>query len=219
MTAKNNKLPFLTAQARMKSRYGITMPRDSFIEKAYYVWRSIGNIARDEKIMDTEVPSDRKIPLPSGCEFLDSVTSEVSNTGVGDGFDSSGYKASSSSEDNTVDYRLEDDYIIINDDRMVGYPVRIRYSSILTDDDGLPMLNDKEVEAIAANVAMQKAEIDLFSGVATAGEILKYIKPEAVRLLQAAGMDEKLSEDDLDKILNIKASWEQKTYGNRLKFR
>jgi hypothetical protein len=217
MEANAHKLPFLTAKARMKSRYGIEMELDDFIEKAYYIWRSIGNIAINQKSVEYVIPENNIITLPSDCEFLDSVRLKY-NLYNADGFDSSGRK--STEKETTVSYdTIEDKAIKITNIGLEGLDVILEYSSIAVDPDGLPFLNDPEVEAIAANVAKQKAEIDLFRNIKGADSILQYIKPEADRLLIAARNDEKITDDGLNKLLDVKSSWDRKTFGEKFNFK
>lgn len=217
MSTTINKLPFLTAKARMKSRYGIEMELDDFIEKAYYIWRDIGNIATREKTMEVVIPDSGLITLPSDCEFLDSVRLK-NNLYLTAGHSSSGKKVAET-EVNVLYSAIDDKNIKITSVGLEGLDLILEYSSIAADSDGLPLLSDREVNAIAANVAMQKTEIDLFRKIKGADVVLQYIKPEADRLLLAAKSDEKISDDNLNKILDIKTSWNRKTFGSRFDFR
>lgn len=216
MEAIVRKLPFLTAKARMKSRYGIDMELDEFIEKAYYIWRSIGNIATNQKTVDALIPDDNIITLPSDCETLDSVRLKH-KLEYDSGYDSSGIKTEE--KEALLNYvRVGDKAIKITSIGVEGLDIVIEYSAISADADGLPMINDPEVEAIAANVARQKAEIDLFRNITGADKTLQYIAPIADRLLVAARNDEKISDDGLNKILDIKTSWDRKSFGERFNF-
>lgn len=217
MSTADHKLPFLTAKARVKSRYGIEMELDDFIEKAYYIWRSIGNIATKSKTIEVVNPDNGMITLPSDCEFLDSVRIK-NNLYFTNGYSSSGKKVEET-EVNVEYVTVDDKNIKITSIGLEGLDLVIEYSSITVDPDGLPLLNDPEVEAIAANVAMQQSEINLFRNIAGADKQLQYIKPIADRLLLAAKSSEKLSDDNLNKILDIKTSWNRKTFGDRFDFR
>jgi len=46
--------------------------------------------------------------------------------------------------------------------------------------------------------------------------MLQYISLEASRLMTAAKIDERINDDGLDKLLNIKSSWDRKVYGRRI---
>ncbi len=240
LEAKVKKLPFLTARARMVSRYGINIEKDDFIERAYYIWRDIGNIAVSNHRFSIAVPADRVVELPSDCEFIRAVTTDdvvpntVENTALGNyRYDSTGIKSeispdaavlSSASSVKasksyqygvSVDYTIGDGFIKITSATMINRPVTIQYQAIAVDDDGLPLLNDKEINAISANMALQESEKSLFQGVKGADVLVQYLKLDADRLFQAAKVPEKITDDALDKVLDIKTSWDRKTFGNR----
>ena len=241
LSPKSRNLPFLTARARLSSRYQISLETDDFIERGYYIWRDIGNIATKTNHFDVTVPADGVVSLPNDCEFVESVTatSEVmpdtlkNSTRSKYSMDSGGWKQdsrpakdSTSAEDSvkasdqysygvSVNYSTGDGFIQVTSPTMYKRPIRIRYSAIHLDKDGLPFINDNEVHAIAGNLALQEAEQKLFQGMKGADVLVQYLKPEADRLLQAAKTPERISDDELDKALDIKASWDRKVYGRR----
>ncbi len=240
LAAKKNHLPFLTSKARLKSRYGVTMADDDFIERAYYIWREIGNIATAPRHFDVVVPQDLIVYLPKDCEFVNSVTTGSltdanGNSGTitytsggremesrpGTGMLSTQHEANSSSlhvEGESVNYTMGRGFIKLTSIDLFGRVVNVGYDAIDSDDDGLPFLNDKEVEAIACNMAMQKAQMDMFQRILGAEKIVAMLQPEAVRLMVAAKSPEKISDDAIDAILDVKNSWDRKTYGNRFKY-
>ena len=97
--------------------------------------------------------------------------------------------------------------------------VMVVYRSFDTDEDGLPFLNDKEVAAVAAGVAKREMVKKAFMGVAlkdkTSVALLQYITAESARLLTAAKIDENITDDAIDKMLDVKTSWDRKQYGRR----
>jgi len=238
--AKKNHLPFKTAKARLKSRYGITISEDDFIEKAYYIWREIGNIATDAKFYSVTVPQDLIIYLPKDCEFVNSVTSGSMSDAMGNsgtitmnsggrvmevrpsaGMLTNDYESRVNNlhpEGESVNYIIGDGFIKLTTQDFFGRVVAIQYDAISIDEDGLPLLNDKEVEAISANLALQQAQIEMFKRVQGADKLYAMLQPEAVRLMVAAKTPEKISDEALDRMLDIKVSWDRKTFGNRYKF-
>lgn len=101
------------------------------------------------------------------------------------------------------------------------YPkVIIIYHGIFVDDDGLPLLNDKELRAVAAFVAytsiykdtLKKRTADKYSYA-----LLQSVKEDWLRLCNAARIKEHLNQNDMDRILDAKASWDRKSYGKSLK--
>lgn len=239
-TPRSNQLPFQTARARLASRYGLSLDTDDYIERAYYVWRDIGNIALAQRTFDVIVPADGIVTLPSDCEFIESaVTRDVipgtpRNTTDGKyDMNSGGYrhdvrpdKEVTSAEDSvrastnysygiTVNFEIGDGYIHVTSSTMANRPITIRYSAISVGTDGLPLLNDKEVNAIAGNLALQEAERELFKGIKGAEIKVQYLKQESDRLFQAAKTPERINDNELDKVLDIKVSWDRKVYGRR----
>jgi hypothetical protein len=93
------------------------------------------------------------------------------------------------------------------------------YRMIDLDDDGLPLLNDKEVEGIAAEVAKRDLIRKAFQGVGLKDKsnmtILQYMTTEANRLMTAAKIDENLTDDAINKMLDIQTSWDRKVYNSR----
>lgn len=240
LAAKKNHLPFKTAKSRLKSRYGITLPEDEFIEKAYYIWRDIGNIATDPRRYSAVVPQDLIVYLPKDCEFVNSVTTGSMTEPTGNsgtimytsggremesrpsaGLLSNDYEARVTNlrpEGESINYELGVGFIKLTSQDLFGRTIMIQYDAISVDEDGLPLLNDKEVEAIAVNLAFQQAQIDMFRRIQGSDKLAAMLKPEADRLLLAAKSPEKISDEALDRMLDVKTSWDRKTFGNRYKF-
>jgi len=236
--AKKRHLPFLTAMAKAQQRYAIDMKTDEFIEMAYDVWRSIGNIATKATRYFTKVPDDMMIELPANTEFIESVTS-VDQKAVVTTFDSGGEKerhvpamavrsnipdknqSITTSPGSTINYLLVDNNTIqITSPEMINEDIMIVYRTIDTDDDGLPILNDKEVAAIAAEVARRWFVKQMFLDVGPTANnrivtMLQMVTSEADRLMAAAKIDETITDDAIDKMLDIKTNWDRKQYGRR----
>jgi len=242
-TAKARHLPFMTAATRLNDRYHIVLNDDTFIERAYYIWRSIGNIATELKTAIVSVGSDLIVTLPQDCEFVrilvsDAFSDSMHNSGsFGDySFSPKGRSpevkpdpAMTSVEANAkaslasvpgerLGYVTYDGYLKVNSPLMAGKPATLVYNSILVGTDGLPLLNDLEVDAIAINLAVIEAEQGLFRKEPGADKILQYLAPKAEIALCAAKADEKISDDGLDQLLDQKSSWGRKVFNNRLHF-
>jgi len=97
--------------------------------------------------------------------------------------------------------------------------VMVVYHGILADEEtGLPLLNDKELDAIAAYVGyvlLRKESIRKRDG-----DLLKFsqiIEKDWLRLCNAARIPEHLSQNDMDRILDVKVRWDRKSYAHGLK--
>ena len=58
LQAKARHLPFMTGSTLLNDRFKISWDDDTYIERAYYIWRSIGNIAVELKVANVMVGMD-----------------------------------------------------------------------------------------------------------------------------------------------------------------
>lgn len=230
--AKIRSLPFLSALHLAHELYDLTMKEDDFIEMGYKVWRDIGNVAPVLTRFFTKVPEDYVIELPPHCEFVESVT--IINRPIMDSnFDSAGRKdfrapanvnnvvtphmnaSMTTSPGESVNYSLEVGAVKITSPEALGNDIMVVYRSILTGEDGLPLLNDKEVAAIAAEVTKRITIRRAFMDVNSNKDVMTFIIAEAARCMAAAKIDEYINDDAVDRLLDIKTSWDRKTFGHR----
>jgi len=219
------------------------MRDDDFIEPAYYIWRSIGNIATELKTVVVTVGDDLVVTLPQDCEFVRVLAStEFQDTRNYNGsFGDYSYSpkgrspevrpdpATTSVEANVksplasipgerVSYKTYQGYLKVASPLMAGKTATLVYNSILKGDDGLPLLNDLEVEAIAITMALRKAEEGLWRKEPGSDKLVQYLAPMSEKALCAAKSDEKISDDGLDALLDQKTSWGRKVFNNRFNF-
>ena len=99
------------------------------------------------------------------------------------------------------------------------YPkVMVVYHGILQDEDELPLVNEKELTAIAAFVAyaslykegIKKKDINIM-------KLAQTVKEDWLRACNAARVSEHLTQNDMDAILDAKTSWNRKSYGKSYK--
>ena len=97
--------------------------------------------------------------------------------------------------------------------------VMVIYHGILVNEEtGLPMITDKEMQAIAAYVgfallyreSLQKRDPNLM-------QMAIQVKQEWLRACTAARVPEHLSQNDMDKILDASVRWDRKQYGKSIK--
>ena len=220
---KKRHLPFLSSKITASKLYALDMKEDDFIEMAYEVWRDIGNIATSIHRYFTQVPDDFIIELPMQMEFIDSVTVADSNLNLGSNDETIGSdlnQSITSSFGRSVNYTtLNNNSIQITSPEAKNISVMIVYRAIDVDEDGLPLLNDKESAAIAAEVTKRESVRKGFLGVGFKDKIsstmLQYIMTESTRLMTAAKINENMSNDDIDKMLDIQSSWDRKVFGSR----
>lgn len=96
--------------------------------------------------------------------------------------------------------------------------INILYHGILVDDDGLPEINDKEAIAIAEYIAyVQKYKEAIRTNNQTVFRMAQDLKHSWLQHCQAAKVSEYISQEDMDKILNVQSSWGRKLYNRSYK--
>jgi len=238
--AKKRHLPFLTSKAKAQQMYALNMTEDDFIGMAYDVWRSLGNIATKLEVYYVQVPDDFIIEIPQQTEFIESV-SIVNEKSVIESFDSGGSKdrtihayqeksnLPSINESITHSRGLAVNYIPVDNNSIkitspdaLSRDIKIVYRTLDLDPDGLPFLNDKEVEAIAAEVAKRELVRKAFQGVGIKDkmslELLQFVTMEATRLMIAAKINENITDDAINKMLDIQTSFDRKQFNKKFNF-
>lgn len=114
-----------------------------------------------------------------------------------------------------VKYKRVGDILYVN--KGLG-KVNILYQGILVDDDGLPQLNDKEALAIADYIAYTSKYKEALR---THNQVImaeaKIIKQSWLFHCDAARVPEYVSQEEMDKILNVQSSWGRKLYNKSFK--
>lgn len=250
LNAKARHLSFMTASTRLNDRFGLSFDDDTYIERAYHVWREIGNIATELKVARVTIQSDLVVTLPQDCEFIKSLTTQdfQDERNFGGSFGDYSYSpkgrgpevkpdpAMTSAEANVrasiavvsgerVDFKTYPGYLKVTSLLMAGKTASLVYNAINVGEDGLPLLNDLEVEAIAITLAWHEAEKELFRSGAgfnqrtgQAAPLVTYLKAASDIAMCAAKADEKISDDALDAMLDVKTSWGRKVHNSRFNF-
>ena len=113
-------------------------------------------------------------------------------------------------EGRLVKYRLEDGIMHFDSD----YPsLLLVYHKLITDDAGMPKVNDKELRALATYVAY----VDTFkkSLVRQDGNIMQLaavLEQKWLKLCSSARIPNKLSQNDMDNVLDSITRWDRKVY-------
>lgn len=97
--------------------------------------------------------------------------------------------------------------------------VMIVYHGIIVDDEtGLPLLNDKELRAVAAYVAyMSLFKEGIRKRDGNIIQLAQTIKADWLQLCNAARIPEHFTQNDMDRILDVKVRWDRKVYGKSMK--
>lgn len=226
-----SKNKFYQAMYQAKLLYNISFTNeDDFAEIALNAWSIIGNKnVRIFKYIAT--PVDGKIELPCNCDIIEAVlapnedwdyTSNLRNDGNYESLWIEEYIEQFKSSRNPlyekghyVHYEQLGDTLYFEK----NYPsILIIYKGIDLDEDGLPYINDKEMNAIAAYVAyvikFKQGLATNNQGVIQASQILE--KKWLIACDQAR-TPEYLSQNDLNEIADVKTSWNRKLFGKSYK--
>ena len=210
--------------------YGLTIDPMSFEDVALFGWEQIGtrHTRLHRYVTDT---SNKRIELPCNVDEIESVTIPLmdaqmtSNTTSYPQFynqyveqhieaqkwnDSTLYESGK-----LIKYREEGNELVFDDDYK---NVTVLYHGIIVDDEGLPLLNDKEIRALAAFVvysdtykqALARKDGGLL-------QLAQVAKADWVKSCTAARIPDKLSQNDMDSILDVKTRWDRKAYGKSYK--
>ena len=225
-----NKNNFKSVYSMANTLYGVTLDEASFEDIAMVGWEMIGNKYTKLHRYTTST-ENRRIALPCNVEVLEAVFTNVNdaqltssshnyndtwNQYVEDFVESWNINKNVFYEKGSLlKYRLEGDELVFNKDYS---NVTILYHGIITDDEGLPYLNDKEVLALAAFCAystLYKKSIMLKD--ANLIQLAATIKADWLRLCNAARIPQHLTQNDMNDVLDVKVRWDRKQYGKAFK--
>lgn len=219
-----NRNSFKSVYGLANSMYGITMDIDTFEDIALNGWELIGNkqTRLHRFVSDTE---NGKIKLPCNVDIIEAVyipglvSQETSNSGTIEYINRSVefYIESQKKEmnpfynkGNLAKYRIEGDYIVLDKDYN---NVTIIYHGIILDEEGLPYLSDKEVQALAAYVAyVQTYKKSLIKSDGNLVNLANVIKSDWVRLCNSARIPNHITQNDMNDVLDVKTRWDRKMY-------
>lgn len=114
-----------------------------------------------------------------------------------------------------VKYRHSGDKLYV--DEKIPY-VNILYHGIELDEDGLPTINDKEAIAIAEYIAyVYKYKEAIRTNNKMVLQLAHELKQQWLFHCDAARVAEYVSQEEMNKILDVQSSWGRKTYGKSYK--
>ena len=226
---------FLQAMYQCNLLYGVSFTNeDDFCEIALNGWHEIGNkITKIYRFTVYDVSPEIPIELPCNCDRIISVTAppEDWNRVTNKHFsgDATSHYLEQQIEQTAarknplrpnghyIHYEQTDKYHIY-----VTEPyseIEIIYKGIILDEDDLPMLNNKEMNASAAYTAyIKKFKQSLEtnnSSIFTQSQLLQKIW--YAKQIAARQPDTPLSQNDWDNIANVKSRWPGKVYGKSYK--
>lgn len=207
------------------SLYGVTPDENSFEDLVLTAWNKIGTKHTRLYRYEGSV-KDGVLKLPCNVDVIESVHVPIPDAQMSS--NSSNYPWQNVWIESYIDFfpRLNDPYFqpgkLVKYDEGDGelyfphnYPkVLVIYHGILADDeDGLPLVNDKELTAIATFVAYASLYKDgIKKRDVNTVKLAQTIKEDWLRACNAARIPEHMSQNDMDAILDAKTSWNRKSY-------
>jgi len=149
--------------------YGLDLEEDEFDEIGLIAWERIGNkrVRTYKYNANVSCDGDRSVELPCNCDLIEAVTYDFEDWNYTDNIKPNGDLESAYVE-SYIESRKAFNYPLYMSGKLVKYErvgdklyinsgysgrINILYRGVILDDDGLPELTDKEVDAIAAYVA------------------------------------------------------------------
>lgn len=206
--------------------YGVNLKESDFEEIALNAWELIGTKHTELKEFIGNV-EDRFLELPCDCVEIEFVSLPIVDADITDTL-INGLDTESIAVETFIELRPNLGTPYYNGEKFVKYKqignrlqfdrnyrdVLVKYHGIIMDDNDLPLINDKEMRAIAAYVAyatiykegLMKRDSNIIS-------MANVIKAEWLQYCNAARVSSNLSQNDMDAILDAKTTWDRKKYG------
>ena len=222
--------PFYTALTQLKDFHGITMNPDEFESLAWHAWNHIGNKNTKLYRYVTKIINGQ-VDLPCNVDIIESVNSTTEDF----------YKPENVTREDYSNLTLESyiegrkthqspyyqrgallNYELV--DNVLYFPglnatqVVILYKGIAVDDDGLPSLNFKELEAISNYCAfIQLRKKGMMTKDPTLIQMSQAMQTEWKRSCDDARTPIYLSQNFMNELLDVQASWDRKRFGKSFK--
>ena len=226
---------FNSAYTQARELYGLELNPDEFESIGLIAWNKIGNKeCRLYKYMVSPTQDPLGffyVELPCNIDIIEAVTANYEDyqktsptTLAGNNQNGwiEGYIESRKFNTGTlyssgkfIKYRQEGNRIILNDKFEI---VNILYKGIIVDDTGLPLLNEKEMDAIAAFCAYVN---DFKHARSTRDPVTFQMSAQMEQLWKMkcsqARVPDYINQNEMDEILNVATSWDRKRFGKSFK--
>ena len=226
---------FHTAYTQARELYGLELNPDEFESIGLTAWGRIGNkkyrLYKYQVVPTKSELNEYYVDLPCNVDCIEAVTTNYEDyqkttptTLAGNNQNGwiEGYVETRKYNTGKlyvsgkfIKYREENNKIILSDRFQV---VNILYKGYVVDDDGLPYLNEKEVDAIAAFCAytdMFKKALLTRDGASM--QLAQILEQKWLKLCTQARVPDYINQNEMDEILNVATSWDRKRFGKSFK--
>lgn len=229
------KYSFNTAYTQAQDLYGVELTLDDFENLGIIAWGRIGNKNyRLYKYQTKPCKTDAGefyIELPCNVDILESVTAgyedyqkttpTTSENAIGNG-SSEDYVESRKfntpylySSGKFIKYHRVDNTLYLSENFEI---VNVLYKGVIVDDDGLPFINEKEVDAIAVFCAFSKMyKKGLVTGDNSTIQRAQMLREDWKSLCTQSRVAEYINQNEMDELLNVSTSWDRKRFGKSFK--
>lgn len=226
---------FNTAYTQLRELYGIELNPDEFESIGLIGWDKIGNkhVSLYKYEVDSQIDDEGNyyIDLPCNCDIIEAVTADYEdyqkttpeNLSVNN---PSGWIESyvESRKFNTNPMYISGKYIKYHRVENTLYlsdkfeKVKVLYKGVIVDETGLPYINEKEIDAIAAYCAYT---YDWKKARQTHDQASMAIAQKSEQIWKSlctqARVPDYINQNEMDEILNVAASWDRKRFGKSFK--
>ena len=224
---------FHYAMFLVNSLYGLGIIQEDFEEMGLIAWNLIGNKrTRIYRITLDIDPQENTVQLPCNCDIIEAVTygfedwEHVSNifpNGDYNSLFSESYIEARKAFRNPlylpgkfVKYERVGDILYL--DKNYGGTISILYRGQILDEDELPQITDKEALAIATYCAyVTKFKEGLITSNPQIIQVAQLLEQRWQKQCDAARVDDYLSENQMNEILDAVSNWNRKIYGKSYK--
>lgn len=219
-----------TAYGLAESLYGVTPTESQFEDLALNAWELIGtkHTRLHRYVGDT---INKTLQLPCNADLIESVHIPILDAQISTPLTDFNHDAIFIERDIAYDKKLSDPYYqpgkYLRYDQGSGElffdrdyrNLMVVYHGILLDDEfGLPLINEKEMRAIAAYVAYASLYREgIIKRDSNIIQLANTVKADWLQLCNAARIPDHLSQNDMDAILDVKVRWDRKMYGKSFK--
>lgn len=231
---------FLYSRFLLEDRFGLYIQEDLYLEKAYNIFRTIGNIAMGVYSFEFTVDDSCEVQLPCNVEFIEAVKfgrhwdglpvhdaipwmlkydsySDIPSLMLNSSYFRERRHSNLYAEGEFKRYNLElggdvGTYKLTFEEGQIGTSGIVKYRGMLVDNDGNPLINLKEAEAIAYQMAYHLTMKDAFKRDPAAVNLLPFIKQEAGVKMAAAKIPEYITQNQWDQILTAASSHDRKVF-------
>lgn len=213
--------------------YDLEMTPEDFEEIGLLAWNKIGNKQiKIQRYCGKINCNTLQLELPCEANIIEAVTLGFEDWNHTTNLHASGDYNSQFTETyiesrKAFNYPLyiEGKYVKFNkiDDRTLQFDkdygtVNVLFKSIMLDDEGLPLINEKEKEAIATYCAyVKKYKEGLITNNSNIMQFAQLLEQKWLKLCDAARVPMNISQNELDAILDSKAKWNRKVYNKTYK--